>query len=139
MNNIFVINLIYLLVFLARPTALNHSENESFYKLIIPKIPVDPCLKLVLISVNSWFNQNMKTKPIQSQNKAKQSQFFGGFWRKNFNFSLKIDDTKLNLLCKTKPIYKNLILSMSFQKTLNMQNEPNLFLSSTNKVGAEAL
>ena len=67
-----------------------------------------------------------KTKPIQSQFKAKQSQFFGGFWRKNFNFSLKIDDTKLNLLCKTKPIYENCILSMSIQKTLNMQNEPNL-------------
>ena len=45
-----------------------------------------------------------KTKPKQTQFKAKQSQFFGGFWRKNFNFSLKIDDTKLNLLCKTKPI-----------------------------------
>ncbi len=55
------------------------------------------------ISVNSWFNQNMKTKPKQTQNKPKQSQFFGGFWRKNFNFSPKIDDTKLNLLCKTKP------------------------------------
>ncbi len=68
-----------------------------------------------------------KTKPKQTQFKAKQSQFFGGFWRKNFNFSLKIDDTKLNLLCKTKPIYKNLTLSMSFQKTLNMQNEPNLY------------
>ena len=67
-----------------------------------------------------------KTKPIQSQFKAKQSQFFGGFWRKNFNFSLKIDDTKLNLLCKTKPIYKNEQWSMSFQKTLNMQNEANL-------------
>ena len=66
-----------------------------------------------------------KTKPIQSQNKAKQSQFFGGFWRKNFNFSLKIDDTKLNFLCKTKPIYKNEQWSMSFQKTLNMKNEPN--------------
>ncbi len=52
-----------------------------------------------------------KTNPKQSQNKPKQSQFFGGFWRKNFNFSLKIDDTKLNFLCKTKPIllFKNLI------------------------------
>ncbi len=75
---------------------------------------------------------NCKTKPIQSQFKPKQSQFFGGFWRKNFNFSLKIDDTKLNFLCKTKPIYKNEQWSMSFQKTLIMQNEPNLniFLTS---------
>ncbi len=71
-------------------------------------------------------NPLKKTKPIQSQNKAKQSQFFGGFWRKNFNFSLKIDDTKLNLLCKTKPIYDNERWSMTHQKTLKMQNEPNL-------------
>ncbi len=50
-------------------------------------------------------NPLKKTKPKQTQNKPKQSQFFGGFWRKNFNFSLKIDDTKLNFLCKTNPIY----------------------------------
>ncbi len=86
-----------------------------------------------------------KTKPIQSQFKAKQSQFFGGFWRKNFNFSLKIDDTKLNFLCKTNPMvcYSNLILSPKMEistilQNLFMQNEPNgmlfktnLFLSST--------
>ncbi len=68
----------------------------------------------------------MKTKPKQSQFKAKQSQFFGAFWRKNLNTERKTDDTKLNLLCKTKPIYKNEQWSMRLQKTLNMQNEPNL-------------
>ncbi len=67
-----------------------------------------------------------KTKPKQTQFKAKQSQFFGGFWRKNFNFSLKIDDTKLNFLCKTKPIYKNFHLSMRHHLIEIMQNEPNL-------------
>ncbi len=82
-------------------------------------------LKLVAIRVNSWFNQNMKTKPKQTQFKPKRTQFFGGFWRKNFNFSLKIDDTKLNFLCKTKPIYDNERWSMTHQKTLKMQNEPN--------------
>ena len=84
------------------------------------------CLKLVSICVNSLLNLKCKTKPIQSQNKAKQSQFFGGFWRKNFNFSLKIDDTKLNLLCKTKPIYKNCILSMRYQKRQKIPNKANL-------------
>ncbi len=61
-------------------------------------------LKISEFSVTSVAKKISKTKPIQSQNKPKQSQFFGGFWRKNFNFSLKIDDTKLNFLCKTKPI-----------------------------------
>ena len=83
-------------------------------------------LKISEFSVTSVAKKISKTKPKQSQFKAKQTQFFGGFWRKNFNFSLKIDDTKLNFLCKTKPIYKNLILSMSFQKTLNIPNKANL-------------
>ncbi len=71
-------------------------------------------------------NPLKKTKPIQSQFKPKQSQFFGGFWRTNFNFSLKIDDTKLNFLCKTKPIYENSILSTMYHFNEKMQNEPNL-------------
>ena len=84
-----------------------------------------------------------KTKPIQSQNKAKQSQFFGGFWRKNFNFSLKIDDTKLNFLCKTKPIQIYLMnitkslyplcplwLSKYFQKTQKIPNKANFQIDS---------
>ncbi len=93
------------------------------------------CLFVSFVSFVVKFPK-MKTKPKQTQFKAKQSQFFWGFWRKNFNFSLKIDDTKLNLLCKTKPIYENSILSRSFQKTLNMQNEPNgmLFKTKTNPI-----
>ncbi len=81
MNIIFVIDLIYLLVFSATPAALicrvvverrrNHSKNESFYNLIIPKILVNPCLKLVKIRSST---KNIK----QSQNKPKQSQFFRG-------------------------------------------------------------
>ena len=64
-------------------------------------------LKLVAIRVNSWFNQNMKTKPKQTQFKPKRTQFFGGFWRKNFNFSLKMrifDKFYKTFLCKTNPI-----------------------------------
>ncbi len=59
----------------------------------------------------------MKTKPKQTQFKPKQSQFFGGFWRKNFNFSLKIDDTKLNFLCKTKPMVCYILTNFSLMKT----------------------
>ncbi len=72
-----------------------------------------------------------KTKPIQSQFKAKQSQFFGGFWRKNFNFSLKIDDTKLNLLCKTKPIYKTTQWSMRYHLIEKIQHKANLFFETS--------
>ncbi len=72
-------------------------------------------LKISEFSVTSVAKKISKTKPKQTQNKAKQSQFFGGFWRKNFNFSLKIDDTKLNFLCKTKPIQ---IYLMNITKSL---------------------
>ncbi len=73
-----------------------------------------------------------KTKPFQSHSKP----FFP---KSNFDFSLKtriFDKFRTTFLCKTKPIYKNLILSMSFQKTLNMRNKANLFLPSTKKFGA---
>ncbi len=52
-------------------------------------------------------NPLKKTKPKQTQNKPKRTQFFGGFWRKNFNFSLKMrifDKFYKTFLCKTNPI-----------------------------------
>ena len=63
-----------------------------------------------------------KTNPIQSQT----NPIFPRFWRQNFIISPKIDDTKLNFLCKTKPIYKNEQWSMRYHFKQKMQNEPNL-------------
>ncbi len=63
-----------------------------------------------------------KTKPFQSHSKP----FFG---RSIPILSEKIgifDKFRQTFLCKTNPIYKNLILSMSFQKTLNIPNKANL-------------
>ena len=99
-------------------------------------------LKLVAIRVNSWFNQNMKTKPKQSQTKPI-------FRRSNPILSPKtgiFDKFRTTFLCKTKPIQIYLMnitkslfdftylkvalcplwLSKYFQKTQKMQNEPNL-------------
>ncbi len=122
MNIIFVINIIYLLVLLARPAALNLTKNESFYNLIIPKIPANPCLKLVpcpaltwlvlwkisAVSstkkfgavVNSWFNQKHKTNP-------KRTQTNPIFPRANLILSERmgiLDKFGTTFLCKTNPI-----------------------------------
>ena len=56
-------------------------------------------LNFVPIRVNSWFNQNMETKPKQSQTKPI-------FWRTNLILSLKtgiMTYFRETFLCKTKP------------------------------------
>ncbi len=63
-----------------------------------------------------------KTKP----NKANSKPIF---WTPNPVLSEKMrifDKFTTTFLCKTKPIYKNLILSMMYQKTLNIPNKANL-------------
>ncbi len=70
-----------------------------------------------------------KTKPKQTQNKAKQSHSNPIFWRSIFNFSPKsriFDKFRITFLCKTKPIYKNLILSMRYHLIENIPNKANL-------------
>ncbi len=114
MNDIFVINVIYLLVFLARNFAfltLIPFLARSFFRIqglgrIQNGAVLLYCEYLNLGRKRSSRKKNplKKTKPKQTQFKPNQTQFFGGFWRKNFNTDLKIDDTKLNFLCKTKPI-----------------------------------
>ncbi len=63
--------------------------------------PRNPWLIISVIRVNSWLNQNMKTKPKQSQTKPI-------FWRPNPILSQKtriFDKFRTTFLCKTKPIY----------------------------------
>ncbi len=73
-------------------------------RLIILSILLILSKKLVAIRVNSWFNQNMKTKPFQSQTKP----FFP---RSNFDFSPKMrifDKFRQTFLCKTKPFFSKI-------------------------------
>ncbi len=45
------------------------------------------------------------------------------FLEENFNFSLKIDDTKLNLLCKTKPNYViGIQIAVEYELSKNTKN-----------------
>ena len=91
-------------------------------RLIILSILLILSKKLVPIRANSWLNQNMKTNP-------KRTQTNPIFWRSIFDSSEKtriLEDFRQTFLCKTNPIYNNERWSMTYQKTLNMQNEPNL-------------
>ncbi len=87
-----------------------------------PKNLLNPWLKLVSISVYSWFNLKNKTKPKQSQTKP----FFQTPIFDFIEITRIIDKSRQHFLCKTKPIYKYERWSMTHQKTLKMQNEPNL-------------
>ena len=99
------------------------------------------CLKAVLARpVASKFQRRWKqlsierTLSVLGKTNPKQSHSKPFFQRPIFVLSPKMgifEDFRHTFLCKTKPFYENFRLSMSCQKRLNMQNEPNLNISLT--------
>ncbi len=83
---------------------INNDLFPFLARLIILSILLILSKKLVPISVNSWFNQNMKTNP-------KRTQTNPIFWRSNPVLSEKmgiLDKFRTTFLCKTKPFFSKI-------------------------------